>query len=125
MARMTCDEWIAARTNNPEKLGREKWEKFYNDIKDFVLRGKTFDIDSQLEQKMFGEYLEKNGCDSQDNTYVTLNLLRGCMRNIDVDFEKTLSPQAIKDTVAQMRQIEKNATQTNHTPKPTQNHDRS
>lgn len=26
MPRMTCDEWIASRTNNPDKLGREKWE---------------------------------------------------------------------------------------------------
>lgn len=32
MPRMTCDEWIASRTNNPDKLGREKWENIITTV---------------------------------------------------------------------------------------------
>ncbi len=106
MPRMTCDELIASRTNNPDKLGREKWEKYYNDCHEFALRGKDFDFDEKLEREMMGEYLEKQGCTKDDASRIVTNALRNVLRNVDTDFEKQISPQAIKDVVKECHNLE-------------------
>lgn len=123
MPRMTCDEWIASRTNNPDKLGREKWEKYYNDCHEFALRGKDFDFDEKLEREMMGEYLEKQGCTKDDASRIVTNALRNVLRNVDTDFEKQISPQAIKDVVKECHNLE--AGTKNQSPtQPSQNFER-
>lgn len=80
--------------------------KYYNDCHEFALRGKGFDFDEKLEREMMGEYLEKQGCTKDDASRIVTNALRNVLRNVDTDFEKQLSPQAIKDVVKECHNLE-------------------
>lgn len=53
-----------------------------------------------------GEYLEKQGGTKDDASRIVTNALRNVLRNVDTDFEKQISPQAIKDVVKECHNLE-------------------
>lgn len=108
MQNMSCEEWIKSRTDTPEKLGTETWRNYYNQIKQYQLRGISFNISTDTENEMFGDFLEKNGCNRELSKSATVRgATRFLLRNIDIDFEKSqMKPDAIRSLVSQCEKME-------------------
>ena len=62
---MDKETWIASRTDNPNKLGKEVWERMY----DGVFQQKPTGISSETSKKMAEEFISKYGlsCDLADS----------------------------------------------------------
>lgn len=110
--RLDKESWIKARTNTPDKLGKDVWSDYYNKLKDYQLRGTSFTVSPDTQKKMMGEFLEKNGIssDNLDNVAVR-GVVLGLFQNMSEKTEKGFTSDSIK-TVVDM---------TNNLSKPTKN----
>ena len=100
--RMSKEEWISARTNNPDALGKDVWNSYYNNLKELQIRGRAFEVDPKLEANMMGEFLEKYGIDAKNTENKIVNVsIKGIFQNMGCEFEKTLNSQNL-ETIVQL-----------------------
>ena len=56
---MDKETWIRSRTDNPDRLGRDFWNKLYDDS---MSGGRPFGaLSEEVKEEMVNEYLSKNG----------------------------------------------------------------
>lgn len=112
MNRMSQDEWIAARTNNPDRLGEDVWKNAYNEFRNENLKGTIPQVSFETQKELLRDFLEKNGCEGEgaDN-----NVVQGGMnyivRNIDKDFEKmNVTPKQMQSLYSQLKALTRSVT---------------
>ena len=75
---MDKESWIQSRTDNPDRLGRDIWEKKYDYLKarDEGTELPKEEIPLEIQKKMVGEYLAKNGlsCDLNNDAQWSIAL---------------------------------------------------
>ena len=107
MTRMTQDEWVAARTNNPDRLGKDVWNDAYKQFRNENLHGIAPKIPLKTEIEMLKDFLEKNGCETEGIGNITRDAMLYILRNIDQDFEKKeVNPEKIQSLCAQTQRLQ-------------------
>ncbi len=56
---MDKESWIKSRTDNPDRLGRDFWNRMYDDTMDGGLP--FLELSEDIKEQMTNEYLSKNG----------------------------------------------------------------
>ena len=78
---MDKESWIASRTDNPDRLGKDAWERMYDSCvsqarRDPIVKGS--DITEDIRRKMVEEFVSKTGLDcdlSDDFQYSTAKMV--------------------------------------------------
>lgn len=109
---MTQDEWIAARTNNPDRLGKDVWDDAYKQFRNEDLHGTEPKISLKTEIEMLKDFLEKNGCEPGGTDNITRDAMLYILRNVNQDFEKKeINPENIQNLYAQIKSTKHNLPQ--------------
>lgn len=112
MTRMAKDEWIANRTNNPDRLGKDVWDDAYKQFRNKDLHGIEPKISLQTEIEMLKDFLEKNGCEAEGTDNITRDAMLYILKNVNQDFEKReVSPDNIQNLYAQIKSLKQNLPQ--------------
>ncbi len=107
MNRMSQDEWIASRTNNPDRLGKDVWKNAYNEFRKEDLQGTIPQVSLETQKELLRDFLEKNGCEGEgaDNNIVR-DGMNYIVRNIDKDFEKmNITPKQMQSLYSQLKNL--------------------
>lgn len=118
MNRMSQDEWIASRTNTPDRLGKEIWNNAYKQFRNRDLNGTEPKISYETQVEMLRDFLKKYGCEAEgaDNNIVRDGML-GLIGIIDKDFEQTnISPKQVQSLYSQLKNLKGSAVQTAQSP---------